>query len=141
MNTEYLHAGNADQLRALQFDASARCNLCHYPSGYRSVDGESVTVLEPVQIMPGHFLLFCQKCVQVCTDLGDTEYKVAASIIRPLPPESQAANASLIATLQKGYMQIGEPGKASLTLELEDGTTRHYKGGNLFIKRKEKDGK
>jgi hypothetical protein len=100
MNTEYEHAGNSDQLRAMQFDSSARCELCHFPQGYEHSEGR--IVLGVVQLpaaggtRPG---LLCQHCIVICNELKDTNFQVAASLIRPLPPETLPANQALLEKL------------------------------------------
>lgn len=101
MNTEYQHAGNADTLRDMQIDNGARCELCHYPE---TDEGD----LAPVQLpeanvgLANHQLartgLLCQYCIEMCKGT-DADYKVAASLIRPLPMESAKANAARLKEL------------------------------------------
>ncbi len=97
-NTEYEHAGNEDMMRQAQFDTKPRCQLCHYPVGYRLQNSEAIIFLEVVTL-PEMQALFCQLCVALCRAVNDTDYSKAASVMRALPDETMAANLKLLNSL------------------------------------------
>jgi hypothetical protein len=102
-DTKYEHAGNADQLRDLQLDKNARCELCHYPQGYHihnaGVISLQVVTLPSYRGEPERQGLMCSHCVQMCVEMDDTDYVTAVALIRPLPPETVPANQVLMAEL------------------------------------------
>ena len=96
MNTSYEHAGNADQLRALQFDPAARCEACHFPVK----EDQPGTHLQLVAL-PHDPALFCNDCIKLAKEAGDTDFTQLSYMMRDLLPETQAANAALIKELEK----------------------------------------
>ena len=93
-DTQYEHAGNADQRRDIQLDKSARCNLCHFAQG---TELSSETVELQRVVLPGNTpALFCQLCIKLCKQVGDDKYERAAIMLRPLPAINQEANDELL---------------------------------------------
>lgn len=95
MNTSYEHAGNSDQLRALQFDPSPRCESCHFPMA----EDKPGTYLQIVNL-PHDRALFCADCITLATQAGDVNLTGLASMMRELLPESQAANDTYLKALE-----------------------------------------
>lgn len=108
-DTTYEHAGNADQLREIQFDPSPRCESCHFVDGY-VLAGHKLN-LEPVDLPDPHNrrALFCDSCISIAQDTGDTDYSRAAATLRPLPEVTRVANAELLATFEWAEQDTGEP--------------------------------
>jgi hypothetical protein len=133
-NTEYEHAGNIDQLRDMQLGKMPRCNLCHFELA--QITASTEIILSKVVLPDGTAMLFCQFCIEICRQVGDTDYNKAARSIRPLPAVCEAANQKAL-----GYIAMAEKARAKVEGKAEAGKTpaKYFQGtGTVTIK--DKDG-